>query len=123
VWFLFVGWWLSALSIVIAYVLCVTVLGLPFAFAIFNRLPAIITLRPRIDTHAVGVRGGVTYISGGTVPQLSLLVRAICFVLVGWWLGAIYLSIAWALYVLLSPLLIGIDVGNRVEAIMTLLRY
>ena len=123
VWFIFIGWWLSGLAILVAYLACVTVIGLPIGFAIFNRLPAIITLRSRTRETSVEVKDGVTYISGGKVPQLSLLARALWFVLVGWWLGGVYLGVAWFLCVSIIGLPIGLLMFNRTGAVMTLLKY
>lgn len=122
-WFVFIGWWLSAVAIGVAYFMCLIIIGLPVGFMIFNRLPVILTLRPRTETVITEVRDGVTYVSGGTVEQSPLWIRAIYFLLVGWWLGAIYLSIAWALCVILITLPIGLWLFNRVGAVMTLLRY
>ena len=53
----------------------------------------------------------------------GLLICAIYFLLVGWWLGAIYVGIAWVLCVILITLPIGLWSFNRVGAVMTLLRY
>jgi uncharacterized membrane protein YccF (DUF307 family) len=122
-WFVFIGWWLSAWAILVAYVCCATIVGLPLGFMIFDRLPSIMTLRPRTDRQTVEVRDGVTYVSGGTSEQFPLWARAIWFVFVGWWLGAIYLGIAWFLCVILITLPIGLLLFNRVGAVMTLLRY
>ena len=47
VWFVFIGWWLSALAIGVAYFLCAIIIGLPLGFMIFNALPWILTLRDR----------------------------------------------------------------------------
>jgi uncharacterized membrane protein YccF (DUF307 family) len=123
IWFVFIGWWLSALAIFAAYLLCLIIIGLPVGFMIFNRLPVILTLRPRTDAQEVEIRDGVTYITGGTVKQHPLWVRALWFVVVGWWLGAIYLGIAWFLCVIIITLPIGLILFNRVGAVMTLLRY
>jgi len=122
VWFIFIGWWLGAVAIVIAYFLCITIVGIPFAFAIFNRLPAIITLRPRTDLKTVEVRDGVTYISR-KVAQRPLWIRAAWFILVGWWVGAIYLTLAWVLCVIVIGLPLGLLMFTRVGGVMTLLRY
>ena len=53
VWFVLIGWWLTAIVIVIAYVLALSILGLPFAFYLFNRIPAFLTLRGRSKTYEV----------------------------------------------------------------------
>jgi len=43
-YFLFVGWWLSFLWANVAAVLAVTIVGLPVAFWMFNRLPYVTSL-------------------------------------------------------------------------------
>lgn len=87
-WFIFIGWWLTALVNVIAYVIALTVIGLPVAFMIFNRLPTVLTLRPRTIQTAPEDAGGIAYMTESTVPQRSFLLRTIYFILVGWWFGA-----------------------------------
>lgn len=123
IWFLFVGWWLSWLAIGVAYIACLTLVGLPLGFYIFNRLPMILTLRARNDRIVTEVRDGVTFLRHDHVEQLPMWVRAVYFLLVGWWLGAIYLGLAWFLCVMLVTMPIGLVMFNRVGAVMTLLRY
>lgn len=122
-WYVFIGWWLSGLAIGIGWFFALTVIGLPVAFAIFNRIPAIMTLRGRTMTYETTVRDGVTYVNASTQPQLPLLVRAIYFVLVGWWLGLIWMVLAWLISLPIITLPIGIMMMNRVGGVMTLLRY
>jgi uncharacterized membrane protein YccF (DUF307 family) len=122
-WFFFIGTWLSWLAIAVAYLCCLTIVGLPVGFWIFNRLPVILTLRPRTDIRMTQVVDGITYVSGGGVAQRPLWLRAIWFVLVGWWFGAIYMAVAWLLCVILITLPVGLWLFNRVGAVMTLLRY
>ena len=57
-----------------------------------------------------------------TVEQYPMWARAIWFLLVGWWLGAFYLTLAWTLCVLIITLPIGLWLFNRVGAVMTMLR-
>lgn len=123
IWFLLIGWWLSGIVTTIAYILCITIIGMPFGFALFNLLPAVLTLRPRTEVVVTEVRDGVTYVRGATVPQLPMLVRALWFIFVGWWLGAIYSGFAWFLCVIIITLPIGLWLYNRIGAVMTLLRY
>lgn len=44
-WFIFVGWWLAGLALTVGYFLCMTIIGLPFGFALFDAVPAMLTLR------------------------------------------------------------------------------
>ena len=43
--FVFVGWWLAALLLSVGYFLCMTIIGLPFGFMVFDWVPGALTLR------------------------------------------------------------------------------
>lgn len=122
-WYIFIGWWLSGLAIILGWFLAVTIIGLPLAFMIFNRIPAIMTLRGRTVTYEAQVKDGVTYLKGQNPDQRPLWLRAVWFVLVGWWLGAIWMTASWLISLLIVTLPIGILMMNRVGGVMTLLRY
>jgi uncharacterized membrane protein YccF (DUF307 family) len=123
IWFLFVGWWLTGIVNVLAYLIALTIIGLPVAFMIFNRLPSVLTLRPRTVQATHAVSDGVTYVTETAVPQRAFWKRALYFVLVGWWLGAVWSVLAWVLCVLILTLPLGIMMYNRLPAAMTLRRY
>ena len=124
VWFVLIGWWLTAIMIVIAYVLALSILGLPFAFYLFNRIPAFLTLRGRSKTYQVeATADGARYLSAANVEQRPMVMRAIWFILVGFWFGAIWMAVAYVLCVLIVTLPFGLAMFNRVGAVMTLLRY
>lgn len=44
VYFLLIGWWFSLLWSLLAWLLCVSIIGLPFGVWMFNRLPEVTTL-------------------------------------------------------------------------------
>jgi uncharacterized membrane protein YccF (DUF307 family) len=118
-YFVLIGWWFSAVWAVAAWVLCVTIIGLPLGLYMLNRLPQVVTLKPS--------RGDLVITAAGQVVQMELrqrpfLLRAIYFVLIGWWLSAIWLAIAWALHVSIIGMLLGFWMFNRTPAIVSLAR-
>ena len=124
VWFVLIGWWLAAIVIVIAYVLALSILGLPFAFYLFNRIPAFLTLRGRSRTYQVETAAdGSRHLIAANVKQRPMLIRAVWFILVGFWFGAIWKGVAYVLCVLIVTMPFGLAMFNRVGAVMTLLRY
>ena len=52
----------------------------------------------------------------------GLLIRALYFVLVGWWFSAIWLAVAWALHVTIIGMLVGFWMFNRVPEVVSLAR-
>lgn len=122
-WYLFVGWWLSALVIVLGYICMLTIIGIPLAFALFNRIPQAMTLRPRTVRYEAQVREGVTYLTARTERQRPWYWRALYFLLAGWWLGAVWLVVAWLIGLLVITLPITFLMYNRTSAVMTLQRH
>ena len=123
VWFILIGWWLTAIVISVAYIAAVTVIGLPLAFYLFNRIPVVLTLRGRTQTWETTTVGDHTVLQQKTIAQHPLLLRLVYFVLVGWWLGFVWLVIAYFLAIIVVTLPVALLMFNRVGAIMTLLRY
>jgi len=44
IYFVFIGWWFSLGWSLVAWFLCVTIIGLPLGVLMLNRLPAVTTL-------------------------------------------------------------------------------
>ena len=44
-YFVFIGWWLSLLWAAIAWLLCITIIGLPLGILMLHSLPAVTTLQ------------------------------------------------------------------------------
>ena len=124
VWFVLIGWWLTAIVIVVAYALALSILGLPFAFYLFNRIPEFLTLRGRSKTYEVETTAdGTRYLTSANVQQRPMLFRAAWFILIGWWFGAIWMALAYVLCVLIITMPFGLAMFNRTGAVMTRLRY
>jgi uncharacterized membrane protein YccF (DUF307 family) len=113
-WFLLVGWWAGAVAITLAYALMVFILPIPLAIAILNKLPYIMALRQPTKL--------VTYGGVMPVPQHNFIVRALWFLLVGWWLVAAWLSIAYVAAVFIVGLPLAFWMFDRVPALLTLRR-
>jgi uncharacterized membrane protein YccF (DUF307 family) len=118
-YFVLIGWWFSAVWAVVAWVLCVTIIGLPLGLYMLNRLPQVVTLKPSRSDLVVTPAGQVVRLEA---RQLPFLLRAIYFVLIGWWLSAIWLAIAWALHVSIIGMLLGFWMFNRTPAVVSLAR-
>jgi len=123
IWYLFVGWWLTGLAIGFAWLCALSVVLLPIAYLVVNRIPTLLTLRPRsIQTDvAVDLDGTVRITTGGAL-QRPLWQRAMWFVFVGWWACGLAMFVAYALCLTLLGLPAGLMIFNRVPAVMTLQR-
>lgn len=119
VWFVLLGWWLSGVWTVVAWVLCVSVIGLPLGIIMLNALPQVTTLRSRELITVLDARGVITVVDSAQYP---LLVRALYFVFVGWWFSAIWLSVAWLLGSSVILLPISFWMINRAPAVLLLTR-
>ncbi len=122
-WFLCIGWWLSGLAIVGAYLLVYTIIGIPLAFMLFNKLPQITTMKARTRNWAIETRNGVSVLTSRHTDQLNWAVRGLYFVLVGFWLGAVWLSFAWAIGVFIVTLPITLWMYDRAPAVLTLHKH
>ena len=119
IYFILVGWWLSGIWAVIAWLLCITIIGLPLGLYMLNRLPQVVTLKPSPRNLVVTPSGQLVETH---VRQRPFLLRAIYFVLIGWWFSALWLAIAWALHVSIIGMVIGFWMFNRTPTVVTLAR-
>jgi uncharacterized membrane protein YccF (DUF307 family) len=121
-WFIFIGWHVTLYWILIAWFLNLTIIGLPLGLWMLNRVPLVLTLHTtrgynvatssgeRVEWHYEGVR------------QHSIIVRAVYFLLIGWWFSLIYSLLAWLLCVTIIGLPLGVWMFNRLPQVTTLMR-
>lgn len=115
IYYLLIGWWLSGIWAAVAYVLMVSIVGLPLGAMMMNSLPTVMTLRARSAEYRFG--------RVDTLRQYPFVLRAIYFILIGWWLGAAVVAIAWTLCATIIGLPIGLWLINQVPFATTLMRY
>ena len=118
-YFLLVGWWLGGVVSGLAWLLVISIIGLPLGIYLINRLPTLMTLR--LPDEHLAVQGGT--IVRSTRRQLPFLVRAIYFLLVGWWLCGLWMSVAYLLMLSVIGIPLAFWMYNRVGAVTTLFRY
>lgn len=80
-WFVVVGWWLTAIVSILAWFAMVTIIGLPLGIYLVNHVPTYLTLRPRTKTTY-----WVADPAGGAMTIGHLLIVLILTIPVGLWM-------------------------------------
>ena len=117
IWFILVGWWLGGVLSAVAWFLNATIIALPFGLWIINRLPTFITLRPQEQDMVING----TVVTYGK-EQRPFVLRALYFLLVGWWFSAIWMGIAYVLVLTFVGIPFAFWMYGRVGAVTTLFR-
>jgi uncharacterized membrane protein YccF (DUF307 family) len=119
-WFLFIGWWVGFWWLNVGYLLCVSIVLLPFGLMMLNRLPAVLTLKSSDQQTNITVTNNAVNINIGGVVQKSFLIRAIYFLLVGWWAGGLWAYLGYCCCVSIVLLPVGLMMLNRLPLVLTL---
>jgi uncharacterized membrane protein YccF (DUF307 family) len=122
-WFVFIGWWLGALSIAAAWFLNITIIGLPLGMAILNNIPRFLSLQPPRKEFQVIQSNGNTFLAAANLPQRNFLLRAFYFLIVGWWWSAIWLLIAYLLCITVILIPLSLQMFRLTPFMTTLKRY
>ena len=123
-WFIFIGWHVTFWWVLAAWLLNLTIIGMPLGLWMLNRVPLVLTLRTQ-RTYAVGETredGAVEWHTQG-VPQNPFILRAIYFILIGWWFSLIWSLLGWLLCVTIIGLPLGVLMLNRLPEVTTLMRH
>ena len=115
-YFIFVGWWLGLIVSAFAWAINLTIIGLPLGLYIINRLPTMMTLRPQNQWN---LEGGV--LSQGA-EQHHFILRALYFLLVGFWFSGIWMAVAYVCILTVIGLPLAFWMYGRVGAVTTLRR-
>jgi len=123
-YFIFIGIWLGLLWVLAAWFFNLTIIGLPLGLAMINRLPQVMTLRPvRVQT-TVEVRDGVPVYHQSSLKQPPFLLRALYFIVIGFWFSLLWSLLAW----LIAGVTLGLGLPlafwmfDRVPCVTTLAR-
>jgi uncharacterized membrane protein YccF (DUF307 family) len=123
-WFLFIGCWMVHIWVAVAWVLLVSIIGLPLGIWMLHRVPLVVALRDprevRIRAVPLGKAGWVYEHVGG--EQFPFLIRAVYFVLVGWWLSFLWMALASLICATIIGLPLGIWMFDAVPMLVTLQR-
>ncbi len=120
-WFLLIGLWFGLLWIVLAWLLNLTIIGLPIGLAMLNQVPQVMTLQsnqPRTTYVVTGPASYVTLSSGAS--QLPLALRALYFLIVGIWFSLVWCTLAWLAAATIIGLPLAFWMFNRVPLVTTL---
>lgn len=122
-WFVFIGWWAGQIWILLAWLLMLTILGIPLAVKMINNLPKVFALRnPSPEYTIVRFQDGVAVVSTTNVPQRNIFLRIIYFLLVGWWFSAIWMELAYLICLTIIGLPLGFWMFDRTPATLSLRR-
>jgi uncharacterized membrane protein YccF (DUF307 family) len=122
-WFAFIGIWLGQVWMIVAWILMVTIIGIPLGVAMLNKLPFIIALRQEPVEVKVMRRADGTLIQREVSPtQVNFFLRALYFILIGWWFSALWMEVAYALCCSVIGLPIGFWMFDCVPAVVSLKR-
>ena len=122
IWFLFIGWWAGFIWAGLAWLLNLTIIGLPLGILMFNRLPAVVTLRRTEKQTTAEVEGTQITVREVSPEQYPWFVRAIFFALVGWWFSLVWILLAYGLLLTIIGMPLAFIMFDYAAAVTTLRR-
>lgn len=115
IWFVAVGWWLTGVLLTAAWLLNLTIIGLPVGIKLINFVPKALTLKASESSDVDSVE-----IGGSSGDSPSILIRGVYFILVGWWASAIWTSAAYLLCLSVIGLPLGVKMFNGLPKLVSL---
>ena len=123
VYFLLVGWWASGIWLAVAWFLNVTIIGIPLGIKMINKVPMVVSLKARPVSGKIIETDGAVTVQESTREQRSLLVRAVYFLLVGWWASGIWLAVAYLATLSIVGLPLAVWMFGKLPFVVSLYNY
>lgn len=120
IWFFVLGWEITGVWILIAWTLNISLVGLPLGLWMIDRVPQVLTLKVRKGDYEYDPGSGRSKFVAGS--QTPFLLRAVYFLLFGWWLSLIWAAAAWVLCATILGLPLGVIMLNALPFVTTLHR-
>ncbi|MEF8786200.1 MAG: YccF domain-containing protein [Haloarculaceae archaeon] len=118
-----VGWWLTGIWLGVAWVLNLTIVGMPLGIKMINKVPKVLSLKERpLRSEVIDENGTVTIVQSNR-EQRSLLVRAVYFLLVGWWASGLWMGLAYAATLSLVGLPLAVWMYGKLPFVVSLYNY
>ncbi len=118
IWFFALGWELAAVWIITAWLLNLTIIGLPIGVWMLDRVPQVLTLQSMPGSYRVDHKTGERHYESRA--QANFLLRALYFVLFGWWLSLLWAILAYLFCLTVIGLPLGVLMLNRLPFVTTL---
>ena len=119
-WFLVFGWELTAVWIAVAWVLNITIVGLPLGVWMLDRVPQVLTLKSMGGTIITNEKSGESI--HRPQSQMPFLIRALYFVVIGWWASLLWAVVGYLLCLTIFFLPFGLIMLNNLPFVTTLRR-
>jgi uncharacterized membrane protein YccF (DUF307 family) len=109
-WFVFVGLPLGLTWVVVAWLFILTLIGMPVGLWMLSMMPQVMTLRQQRPRPPAGVGRSAA----------GFAVRAVYFVLIGWWASLLWMLLAWLFAATVIGLPLAFMMFERTGAVLTL---
>jgi uncharacterized membrane protein YccF (DUF307 family) len=120
IWFILVGWWLGAIFIAAGYLFTGLLITIPLGWWFLNRIGRAMTLMPATTEVLTVSDSGGSEVLVREPRQVFWPLRVVYTFLIGLWIGAIWLMVAYILCVSIIFMPLGLWMINRAPTVLTL---
>jgi uncharacterized membrane protein YccF (DUF307 family) len=122
-WFIFFGWWIGGLATLFAWLLNITILGLPIGLFILNNIPFLLILQPPASETVTTNSPSGTTVREREMRQINWFLRTLYFIVIGWWWSLVWMILSYIVCLTIIGLPLGLLMFRLMPAMTTLKRY